>query len=158
MPSRSGKCQWILAALEAGIDDENAEVRELTLSNLMSDDGPTIRVSIPLLSEALSNDHDHAEFAESVLARLGRDATLDEIQSLEQGLPDSPHPLATRILLLGYYFLFRIVGHYLSLRGARQGLVVITWTKTPSAALTKCAPLALMRSISAASLIASMSP
>jgi hypothetical protein len=38
--------------------------------------------------------------------------------------------------LLGYYFLFRIVGHYLSLRGARQGLVVVTWTKTPSAALT----------------------
>ena len=38
--------------------------------------------------------------------------------------------------VLGYYFLFRIVGHYLSLRGARRGLVVITWTKTPSPALT----------------------
>jgi hypothetical protein len=38
--------------------------------------------------------------------------------------------------LIGYYFLFRIVGHYLSLRGARQGLVVITWTKAPTPALT----------------------
>lgn len=38
--------------------------------------------------------------------------------------------------IIGYYFLFRVVGHYLSLRGARQGLVVITWTKTPSPALT----------------------
>jgi hypothetical protein len=38
--------------------------------------------------------------------------------------------------LIGYYFLFRIVGHYLSLRGARRGLVVITWTRTPSTALT----------------------
>ena len=38
--------------------------------------------------------------------------------------------------LLGYYFLFRIVGHYLSLRGARQGLVKITWTATGSPALT----------------------
>ena len=38
--------------------------------------------------------------------------------------------------LIGYYFLFRIVGHFLSLRGARQGLVVITWTSTPTPALT----------------------
>jgi Mitochondrial K+-H+ exchange-related len=37
---------------------------------------------------------------------------------------------------IGYYFLFRIVGHYLSLRGARQGLVVITWAKAPAPALT----------------------
>lgn len=38
--------------------------------------------------------------------------------------------------IIGYYFLFRIVGHFLSLRGARQGLVRITWTKRPSDALT----------------------
>ena len=38
--------------------------------------------------------------------------------------------------VLGYYFVFRIVGHYFSLRGARQGLVIITWTHTPSPALT----------------------
>src|SRR4051812_21698289 len=38
--------------------------------------------------------------------------------------------------LLGYYFLFRVVGHYLSLRGARQGLTKVTWTETPSHALT----------------------
>jgi K+-H+ exchange-related protein len=38
--------------------------------------------------------------------------------------------------ILGYYFLFRIVGHYLSLRGARQGLAAITWTMTESDALT----------------------
>jgi len=38
--------------------------------------------------------------------------------------------------LIGYYFLFRIVGHYLSLRGARRGLVAVTWTRTPSRALT----------------------
>jgi Mitochondrial K+-H+ exchange-related len=38
--------------------------------------------------------------------------------------------------LLGYYFVFRVIGHYLSLRGARQGLVVVSWTKTPNGALT----------------------
>ena len=29
---------------------------------------------------------------------------------------------------LGYYFLVRTAGHYLSLRGARQGLVGVTWS------------------------------
>ncbi|HEX9365987.1 MAG TPA: hypothetical protein VF921_05135 [Vicinamibacterales bacterium] len=37
---------------------------------------------------------------------------------------------------IGYYFMFRIVGHYLSLRGARQGLVGVTWTVEPSAPLS----------------------
>lgn len=38
--------------------------------------------------------------------------------------------------VIGYYFLFRIVGHYLSLRGARQGLSKTTWALEPNASLT----------------------
>jgi hypothetical protein len=38
--------------------------------------------------------------------------------------------------IIGYYFLFRIVGHFLSLRGARHGLLRTTWNKTPSLPLT----------------------
>jgi hypothetical protein len=38
--------------------------------------------------------------------------------------------------VIGYYFLFRIVGHFLSLRGARQGLAKVAWTKAPNQALT----------------------
>jgi hypothetical protein len=38
--------------------------------------------------------------------------------------------------VIGYYFLFRIFGHYLSLRGARQGLSKIAWTLEPNMALT----------------------
>ena len=34
--------------------------------------------------------------------------------------------------VLGYYFVVRTVGHYLSLRGARQGLVHVTWSVRPS--------------------------
>ena len=34
--------------------------------------------------------------------------------------------------VLGYYFLVRTVGHYLSLRGARQGLTCVTWSVRPS--------------------------
>ena len=39
--------------------------------------------------------------------------------------------------LLAYYFAFRLVGHYLSLRGARQGLAVVAWRHEPSAPLTE---------------------
>jgi hypothetical protein len=38
--------------------------------------------------------------------------------------------------VIGYYFLFRIVGHYLSLRGARHGLTKTEWTLVPSPPLT----------------------
>jgi hypothetical protein len=41
--------------------------------------------------------------------------------------------------MLGYYFAFRVVGHYLSWKGAKQGLDVVTWTTTP------CAPLIELR-------------
>jgi hypothetical protein len=37
---------------------------------------------------------------------------------------------------VGYYFVVRTVGHYLSLRGARQGLNRCTWAVQPSVVLT----------------------
>ena len=39
--------------------------------------------------------------------------------------------------VIGYYFMFRIVGHYLSLRGARRGLTLVTWTAEASAPLSQ---------------------
>jgi hypothetical protein len=47
--------------------------------------------------------------------------------------------------VLAYYFAFRLVGHYFSLRGARQGLNVIAWThrrSTPLADLRRTIGLA----------------
>ena len=38
--------------------------------------------------------------------------------------------------VLAYYFAFRTVGHFLSKRGADQGLSSVTWTATPSPPLT----------------------
>lgn len=38
--------------------------------------------------------------------------------------------------VIGYYFLFRIFGHYMALRGARQGLSKAEWILEPNAALT----------------------
>lgn len=37
--------------------------------------------------------------------------------------------------VLGYYFAFRVVGHYFSMRGARQGLDHVVWTTRPHDAL-----------------------
>ena len=41
--------------------------------------------------------------------------------------------------VIGYYFAFRVVGHYLSRKGAKQGLDVVTWTTAP------CDPLIELR-------------
>jgi hypothetical protein len=42
----------------------------------------------------------------------------------------------------GYYFAFRVVGHYFSVRGARNGLNFVEWAYVPSAPLTELRPLA----------------
>jgi hypothetical protein len=39
--------------------------------------------------------------------------------------------------ILAYYFAFRIVGHFLSLRGARKGLTILDWSNESSAPLTE---------------------
>jgi Mitochondrial K+-H+ exchange-related len=39
--------------------------------------------------------------------------------------------------LVAYYFAFRIVGHYLSMRGARQGLDAVQWTSERSGPLAE---------------------
>lgn len=39
--------------------------------------------------------------------------------------------------IIGYYFAFRVVGHFFSVRGARNGLVGLRWEFVPSAPLTE---------------------
>ncbi len=39
--------------------------------------------------------------------------------------------------IVAYYFVFRMVGHYFSLRGARQGLNVVKWTSEQSTPLAE---------------------
>jgi hypothetical protein len=43
--------------------------------------------------------------------------------------------------ILGYYFAFRVVGHWLSMRGAAQGLHRVVWTGRP------CPPLGELRGV-----------
>lgn len=46
--------------------------------------------------------------------------------------------------LLAYYFFFRLAGHYLSMKGARQGLDRVTWAATPAPALTELRAIAAL--------------
>jgi Mitochondrial K+-H+ exchange-related len=45
--------------------------------------------------------------------------------------------------VLAYYFTFRVVGHWLSMRGASQGMNRVTWTSRP------CPPLGELRDVAA---------
>jgi hypothetical protein len=44
--------------------------------------------------------------------------------------------------LLAYYFFFRLAGHYMSMKGARHGLDLVTWTSRPSEELRELRELA----------------
>jgi hypothetical protein len=46
--------------------------------------------------------------------------------------------------VLGYYFAFRLVGHYFSMRGARQALDHVVWTTRANDALADLRPLVLV--------------
>ena len=46
--------------------------------------------------------------------------------------------------LLAYYFAFRVVGHWLSMRGAAQGLHHIAWTGRPCPPLTELRDVAIL--------------
>jgi hypothetical protein len=48
--------------------------------------------------------------------------------------------------IIGYYFAFRVVGHFLSWRGARNGLSGVSWTTAP------CDPLIELRDVLGAGL------
>ena len=46
--------------------------------------------------------------------------------------------------IIGYYFAFRVMGHWLSVRGALQGLRRVTWTGRPCAPLNELREAALL--------------
>ena len=46
--------------------------------------------------------------------------------------------------ILGYYFAFRVVGHYLAWRGARQGLRCVAWADRPSPELKELRQVAAL--------------
>ena len=85
-------------------------------------------------------DLDESRALELMRAQLSRDfdkhrfwLALDSLAFVASGLL----MLVPGPNFVAYYFAFRLVGHYLSLRGARQGLNVVTWRTDPSPPLTE---------------------
>ena len=98
-----------------------ADVRAYHPSNL--DDAGALRV----IRNSLSTDSD----------RHLRWLVLDGVCLLISGLL-APFPGPN---LLAYYFIFRVVGHFLAIRGARQGLRKVVWRLQSSAALGRLCDL-----------------
>ncbi|HET7217870.1 MAG TPA: hypothetical protein VFJ02_07470 [Vicinamibacterales bacterium] len=84
------------------------------------------------------DDLDEAAAIAAMRAQLARDfdkhrfwMTIDALFFVASGLL----ALVPGPNVLAYYFAFRLVGHYFSLRGARQGLAVVAWRTEKSEAL-----------------------
>ena len=100
------KRRWNVKRMSAALDDEDVAVRSMTVSNLLCHHGPAADVAIPLLSKAINDcSQEVRTHAEGALSRLGGDMAAEEIPRFEDQLPGSEHELATRILLLCYYFI-----------------------------------------------------
>ena len=86
------------------------------------------------------DDLDEAKAMTILRSQLGRDfekhrfwLTIDSLGFVASGLL----VLVPGPNFLAYYFAFRLVGHYLSLRGARQGLSGVQWRAEKSAPLSE---------------------
>jgi hypothetical protein len=98
------------------------------------------------LSEARLH-HPSDMSAEQALAIMRASMIRDRDRHLRWLLIDAVLMLVTGVVLflvpgpnlIGYYFAFRVVGHYLSWKGAKQGLEGVTWTASP------CDPLIELR-------------
>ena len=94
----------------------------------------------------------HLRKATDVCARIPADMSEAEAERIIRGMlkKDADHHLkwllidlallvvSTPLIVVpgpnipGFYFTFQVVGHYLSWRGAKQGLSAVTWTFKPS--------------------------
>jgi hypothetical protein len=86
------------------------------------------------------DDLSQAQALQAMVASLKRDSdkhrfwlVIDGVLFIASGLL----ALVPGPNILAYYFAFRVVGHYLSFRGARQGLSGIEWTPEKSEALSE---------------------
>jgi len=85
------------------------------------------------------DDLDEAQSMAIVRAQLKRDFEKHRFWSIIDGLlfvASGAFMLVPGPNLIAYYFAFRLVGHYLSMRGARHGSSKIPWQTTPSAPLS----------------------
>jgi K+-H+ exchange-related protein len=102
-------------------------IRNETAVELVHPDDLSDNRALEIVRAELQHDHD----------RHTRWTIIDGLLTIVA----APFALIPGPNLLGYYFLFRTVGHYLSVRGAKQGLNRITWTPTASARVERRPPV-----------------
>jgi tetratricopeptide (TPR) repeat protein len=97
---------WNIPAMAAALDDSSENVRSMTVTNLMHK-GPPLDQAVPLLSKAMRDRSDNVgRMAEQMLLSFaGQELIAEDTQRIEAQMAGSPHELALRILVLGYYFL-----------------------------------------------------
>lgn len=98
-------------------------IRRETAARLVHPDDRTATQAIDIARQQFSSDRD----------KHRRWMFIDGLLTLAS----APIALLPGPNFLAYYFIFRTVGHYLSMRGAQQGLDCVTWTPVPSVHLTE---------------------
>ena len=98
-------------------------LRRHDTANLLHPDDMPVADAIAVMRRQLARDFDKHRFW------LAIDSVLMVLSALLILVP-GPN-------IIGYYFAFRVVGHFFSVRGAARGLAGVTWTTTPSDPLTE---------------------
>lgn len=119
---------WIRRTVTRKLAEAVAEQRLLwhlrreTAVNLVHPDDITPAAALELMRGLLSPDRD----------KHRRWCVIDALLTVAS----TPLALVPGPNVLAYYFIFRSVGHFLSMQGAQQGLTRVTWTGVPSPHLT----------------------
>ena len=98
-------------------------LRRHDTANLLHPDDMAADAAIAIMRRQLARDFDKHQFW------LAIDSVLMVLSALLILIP-GPN-------IIGYYFAFRVVGHFFSVRGAARGLAGVTWTTTASDPLTE---------------------
>ena len=96
--------------------------RRITLASIFLISEPKIEQAIPLLRRGLTSPFGDVRFlSESALFEFGRRLTADQVLDFERSIELNKNDLATRIMLLGNYFVAR---HSLPEIGVKCGLII----------------------------------
>ena len=119
---------WIRRTITRKLAEAVAEQRLLwhlrreTAANLAYPDDIAASAALELMRRLLSQDRD----------KHRRWCVIDALLTVAS----APLALVPGPNFLAYYFIFRSVGHFLSMQGAQQGLSRVTWTPVASPHLT----------------------
>lgn len=122
------KHSWVRRTITRKLAEAVAEQRLLwhlrreTAANLVHPDDITEAAALELMRRLLLPDRD----------KHRRWCVIDALLTLAS----APLALVPGPNFLAYYFIFRSVGHFLSMQGAQQGMSRVAWTAVPSPHLT----------------------